>query len=110
MNRFITKGDGKCYIIDALGMNHEVNTWHRLPMPEGIERGIGEIVLGCKGFGDHTHWLARAPLPPFPQPKSQAQIDDDGFQDWREKENARYTAAAGWHAALAWERARKEKR
>lgn len=79
-----------------------------MPVPEGIERGIGEIVFGCKGFGDHTHWLARAPLPPFPQPKSQAQTDADDFVDWRNSD-APYTPAAAWHAALAHERARKER-
>lgn len=104
MNNFITKGDGKCYIIDALGMNHEVNQWHRMPVPDGIDRRTTAIA-----YGDGV-WLVCTPLPPCPQPKSQAQmqIDADDFTEWRNSE-APYTPVAAWHAALAHERSRKEK-
>lgn len=79
------------HIIDARDNPWNVNIWHPMPVPEGIDTSDAiknrfEIVLGPldsrTGFTpfNPTHWLARAPMPPCPEVKTQAQKDAEAFK------------------------------
>lgn len=106
--------DGNKWYIVAGGRTYECNVAHPLPLPEGIESGEDRftydvhVVFG----GPHsswvprgpasadTHWLARAPLPEVPRPKTQAEKDDEAYLEWFRGVGMISTHNA-WNAALA---------
>lgn len=113
-------------IIDSTGKEWPVDTWHPLPLPEGItscpDQGHSILYRSQKYrptqyvYDGSTHWLARKPLPELPKPKTQEELDCDAFDQWwsgpegysEACRNNRHLHCEIWHAALAY--ARKEAR
>lgn len=96
-NKYEQQSDGRWFIIDANTVRHECNVAHPLPLPEGISDeklpDDGRLfyaiafsmdyeagrVWGSSCYPTATHWLARAPLPEVPRPKTQADFDLEAF-------------------------------
>lgn len=92
-NTYTTDENGT-YIVDRSGKKYRCNVAHPLPLPEGIvpgeEKGQWAILVGPTPqgnwshatweFPEHTHWLARAPFPEVPRPKTQAERDREEFE------------------------------
>jgi hypothetical protein len=118
MNTYTTDENGT-YIVDRSGKKYRCNVAHPLPLPEGWSPcGYDEAMLvsvvygpGKDGqwssvqFGMATHWLARAPLPEVPRPKTQAELDREAYMKFIATK-VPDTAWGCWQAAC--EYARKE--
>jgi len=112
--------DGK-FIIDASGKQWPVDVAHLMPLPNGLQfhtiAGGGYSLLfagpdgewSCEQYDTDTHWLARAPLPPVPKPKTQAELDEEAYHAYmlpivNKAHGIPYQSV--WNAALAYERNR----
>lgn len=107
MNKFTDLGR---HVIDAAENIYTTDTWHRMPVPPGIEQDLPGFVKSGRG-GEDQFWLVRAPLPPVPDmPKTQEHIDHEAYLRWAAGPavGERIGRSEVWRAALAWERAQRE--
>lgn len=93
MNTYTTDENGT-YIVDLSGKKYRCNTAHTGSVPDGIvseyRQGYCQILVSglsrerewCDYTGneERNFWLARAPLPEVPRPKTQADLDLDAFK------------------------------
>lgn len=75
MNRFTPDNQS---VLDATDNPWPVNTWHPIPIPEGIEISATYPRSLAAGF-----WLVQTPLPPVPAlTKTQLEIDAEAMRAW----------------------------
>lgn len=130
MNKLTPDGQA---VIDANGKAWALETAHPMPLPKDITstRHIEclcwnkvtnrWVTLGGvldTGSSCYTHWLLRTEPP---APKTQEQLDEEAFLEWRKRLGATKIAAEAdmwayheatdrnvWHAALAYERGKEQ--
>jgi len=87
----------KTAILDASGKEWTVETWHSLPIPDGIDYHLGNIVK-YGPLGECNYWLAHPPLPDLPKPKSQDELDEWSAKHFMESYDISKNATAGQDA------------
>lgn len=108
-------------VIDAQGKEWPVNTWHAAGPLNGTPPGIepldhygnysGEVAYKATDENRSGFWLVRPPLPELPREKTQEEIDyaelHKAWNRWAATHEHPSSFSDGWHAGVAYERARK---
>jgi hypothetical protein len=82
VNRYSQDG---LLVFDTARSGWACNRWYPLPIPDGIQADActdGQHVLPT-WRKDSTHWLVRSPIPPLPEVKTVAELDDELVAQYR---------------------------